>query len=380
MTTYKVFFKLIKSRIGSIALYFVIFAVLTMILSSPSSNEQTHFEESELAVTIIDRDNSTLSKALTAHIDNSQELVGVEDNKEAWTDALFIRDTEYILIIPEGFEADTLAGNTDLLSNYKLPGSTAGTFIDMQVDEYMKTLTTFIDLGASLDKAIESTSDAFSVSGEVTLTGTEKMSTYEQPAHYYFFQYLPYIFICMVINGLGPVLMTFRKSEIKKRVDCSSTPLTSRNIMIIVSSIAFSLLLWVLFMLLGVTQYSEFVLTKDYLLLTLISLMYMVMSLAMTYLTIHFVKNENVLNMVSNIFGLGSSFLCGIFVPQELLGESVLAVGQFLPPYWYLDAMHNVTDGNMSGYCVDMFILIGYTLAFLAIALAASKQTARARS
>lgn len=380
MTTYKVFFKIVKSRIGSIALYFIIFAVLTFILSAPSSNEQTYFKESEMSVTIIDRDNSSLSKALTAHIDASQKLVDVEDNKEAWTDALFIRETEYILIIPEGFEENTLAGKSDLLSNYKLPGSTSGTFIDMQIDEYMKTLTTFIDLDETLDSAIESTETAFSVSGEVVITDVSASADGEQPAHYYFFQYLPYIFICMVINGLGPVLMTFRKTELRKRLNCSATPLASRNLKLVISSIAFSIILWCLFMILGITQYFEIIMTKDYLLLTLNSLVYMVMTLAMTYLTIHFVKNENVLNMVSNIFGLGSSFLCGIFVPQDLLGESVLFVAQFLPPYWYLDAMNNITDGNMSGYLMDMLILSGYTLAFLSIALVASKQTARVRS
>ena len=247
----------------------------------------------------------------------------------------------------------------------------------MQVDEYLKTFTTLVSLGKTLDEAIESASDTFSVSGEVTLTGIAKADINTKPAHYYFFQYLPYIFICMVINGLGPVLMTFRKTELKKRIDCSATPLTSRNLKLIVASIAFSLILWCLFMLLGITQYSDIVATKDYLLLTINSLIFMILTLAMTYLIIHFVKNENVLNMVSNIFGLGSSFLCGIFVPQELLGEGVLFVGQFLPPYWYLDAMNNITDGNMNGYVVDMLILLGYTLAFLAIALVASKQTAR---
>ena len=30
------------------------------------------------------------------------------------------------------------------------------------------------------------------------------------------------------------------------------------------------------------------------------------------------------------------SFLCGIFVPQNLLSDGVLAVGKFLPAYWYI--------------------------------------------
>ena len=32
------------------------------------------------------------------------------------------------------------------------------------------------------------------------------------------------------------------------------------------------------------------------------------------------------------------SFLCGIFVPQSMLSDSVLKAGQFLPAYWYVRA------------------------------------------
>ena len=54
--------------------------------------------------------------------------------------------------------------------------------------------------------------------------------------------------------------------------------------------------------------------------------------------------------MIANILGLGMSFLCGIFVPQAFLGNTVLAIGRFLPAYWY------VRITNMFGsYANDVF-------------------------
>lgn len=133
-------------------------------------------------------------------------------------------------------------------------------------------------------------------------------------------------------------------------------------------------------MILGVIQNHELIFTRDYLLLMLNSLVYIIMVLAFTYMIIHFVKDANVLNMISNVFGLGSSFLCGIFVPQYLLGDGVMFIAQFLPPYWYLEAMNNIATGNVTGYIIDLFIILGYTLAFLVIAMVASKQTANANA
>lgn len=44
-------------------------------------------------------------------------------------------------------------------------------------------------------------------------------------------------------------------------------------------------------------------------------------------------------NAIVNTVSLGSSFLCGVFVQQELLGETVPSIARFLPAYWYVKAV-----------------------------------------
>jgi ABC-2 type transport system permease protein len=60
--------------------------------------------------------------------------------------------------------------------------------------------------------------------------------------------------------------------------------------------------------------------------------------------------------MITNIVSLSMSFLCGVFVPQWLLGDGVLTVARFLPFYWSVYA-NNMTYAS-SGVSFDMHELM----------------------
>ena len=48
----------------------------------------------------------------------------------------------------------------------------------------------------------------------------------------------------------------------------------------------------------------------------------------------------------TNVVGLSFSFLGGIFVPIEYLGSGAKVIGQFLPTYWYSEAMTRIKTGG----------------------------------
>lgn len=61
----------------------------------------------------------------------------------------------------------------------------------------------------------------------------------------------------------------------------------------------------------------------------------MAVALSLSYLIGLFVKNSNMLSGIANILSLGMCFLCGVFVPMNVMDRNVLKVSQFLPVYWY---------------------------------------------
>lgn len=49
------------------------------------------------------------------------------------------------------------------------------------------------------------------------------------------------------------------------------------------------------------------------------------------------IKNKDIINSIINVIALGSSFLCGAFVPIEFLPDSVLKIAHILPSYYFIN-------------------------------------------
>ena len=48
--------------------------------------------------------------------------------------------------------------------------------------------------------------------------------------------------------------------------------------------------------------------------------------------------------VITQVLSIGMSFLCGIFIPMEVLSDKVLSVARFLPAYWYVKANNMIAD------------------------------------
>ena len=61
----------------------------------------------------------------------------------------------------------------------------------------------------------------------------------------------------------------------------------------------------------------------------------MLSSLEVAFIIGVMVKSEMQINTVSTPVSLGICFLCGVFVPLNVMGAQTKAVAKFLPIYWY---------------------------------------------
>jgi ABC-2 type transport system permease protein len=72
------------------------------------------------------------------------------------------------------------------------------------------------------------------------------------------------------------------------------------------------------------------------------------------------------------------SFLCGIFVPQQLLGDNLLSVSMFLPLYWYIKNHNMIFGYSDESFLQETFwkyagIQLLFIAALFSIALVTSK-------
>lgn len=383
MQVFNLFFKIAKKRIISAAVYLMLFIILTIMMSANAKdNNEKNFTVSSLDICIIDRDNSTASKSLTNFLGTSHNIVDLKtEDRDILQDNLYYQNIDYILTIEKNFEQKLISGETQNLVSYsQLFDSISSHFAGQQINEYIDTMNLYLAGGFSLNDALSKTTSSLLNTSEITMIDFENKSVSSSDTIFYYFQYVPYVMLSMLIVGLAPILITFRKKDVKSRIDCSSLTLRSKNIQLTLGCIVYGLALWGLFIILG-GFFSGFdiLFSTNGILCIINSLLFLMVSIAITLLVSTITLSDNVLNMISNIIGLGMSFLCGIFVPQWLLGHTVISIARFLPAYWYIKVNNMISgfSGDKMSYS-DYWIYIGiqgiFFVATMSIYFVASKQ------
>ncbi len=381
MTAFSSYLKILKKNIGGVIIYVALFMVITMLFSSFGKDTvDPSFTMKKLNIAVIDRDNTELSKGFKDYIGSIHNIVDIEDKMETLQDNLFYRNISYILIIPKGYEAKLSQGNLDhLVENVKVPNSFEGIFADQQVDQYLKTVSSYLKAGYEPMKALTLSIESLKKATEVTMLNANSETTQQQTdIMFFFFQYMAFVLISIILIGLCPILLVFNQTDLKKRIDVSSLSLKVKNRQLILFSLFFSIAIWLAFVVLSIIMNGTKLLTTAGLLCMINSFIFTLVCLSITYLASLLIKSKNAISIISNVVGLGMSFICGVFVPQSIMSEQVLSASRVLPAYWYMHA-HNIianytgSTTQLKTIIADFGILFGFALAILAISLVVSK-------
>ena len=381
MQVFKAFFTIAKKRLNAVIIYFIIYAVICVLFAFTGQDSYTdYFQASALYVTIADEDDSAASRALTSYLASIHNVTEFDGDKEYLLDQIYYRTLDYSLTIPAGFEEKLLVGDTnELLSTMMIPGSTRGQYVDQQITLYLQTLQLYLANGYSMDTAIEKTDTSVACVPEVKVISFHGEESSTNSSAFYFFQYLPYIFICMLFAGMAPILVTMNGSGLKERTACSALPSRKRTAQLSLGCTLYSLVVWGLFLLLYFVLYQKDALQANAGYAILNSFVFLLFAVATALLISYFTPNDNTVNMLANIIGLGMAFLCGVFVPQSMLPDSVLSVAKFLPAYWYVRA-NDMLGGfgkevfDMEFYWLCIGIQLLFTVAIFAVTMVFSKQ------
>ena len=351
MQVFKTYMKILIKNLPGTLLYIGIFAVMLIIMST-TNNSSTGYSDVTLSVGIIDEDQSDASAALQAYIEKTNDVVSVEQNKEWILDALFYEKIDYVLIIQNGYEDKLSQGITkELFQNYQLPGSYSSTLFEQTLDEYVKTACAYLTGGTDLNAALENADEALALEIPVTKeTFTEENTTNFSDAYAYFYQFLAYILIGIFMNSVCPVLLILNRKELKNRVNSSCISQMSVTFQTMLGSAVVFFGVWILLVIIS-TIVGGGALDKMSMLAILNSFVYMLVAAGIALLSSALISDKNIVNVVTNVVGLGMSFLCGVFVPQSLLGDGVLMAARFLPAYWYV-RVNNMLAG-ISGEIYD---------------------------
>lgn len=374
MQVYKTFLKIALRNISSSIMYFAIFTSLAFIIpKAQGSKSVISYSSEKVSVGIVDRDNTDISKALYGFVDEHHNIKELLPDEEAWADDLFYHNVDYILVIEKGFSEKLASGDYEaMLTAYQSPTSNSSYIVNNQVESFLGNLSLFLKNDMSLSEATAQATEIAAVEASVVLPDNSDAHVTNSPISM-FFTFVPYIMICILINSLGPSLIIWNRPEIRTRTEISSLPALKRNMGMIAAVATFAMVIFGIFMSIASNAFKKDFFAKVGLYYTLNTFVYLLVCLALTYLIAQFTKKLQMLSVWSNVIGLSTSFLCGVFVGRALLPDKVVSFSRCLPTYWYINVTEELRSfsGTLSANAYrSMGVQLLFAVAIFAIAMA----------
>ena len=366
MQVFKTFIKVMKKRLHISMIYIIIFIVIGIVMTA-SSSDKSGFSDTKLSVSIRELDDTDASRALADYIGNNNEIVKVRNNKDSIMDAVFYRRADIILTVNKGYSEKIANGETTgLFSDYRVPGSYSAELFDSQINRYVKMITACTAGGMEINEATAKTAELAEKEIKVEKLNFSENSNVEFGDNImFYYQYLAYILLAIMISGLCPVLLVITRKDIRNRTSCSCLSEVSRMAQIVLGTVIFAVGLYLLLTVVALFLYRSQMLNSKGLFAMLNGFVYLIFTTMLAILISVISPGGKVIDMIANVVSLGMSFLCGVFVPQSVLSETVLNIGKFLPAYWYIKANNMIAGigGEIFGMRKYM-ICIGIELAF----------------
>lgn len=340
MTVYKGYLKLWSKELHLVFLYFTIFMSVGLMMQFAASRKQEESYASEqLDIAVIDEDGGELAKGLKEYLGNLHNIRDIGETAKEIQEALFYRKVKYVVTIPENFERGFLERG-EKLKTTKVPGSEQEVYLDSQIDTFLNGVRVYTAGGYSVSEAIGHVKNIEKNKAEVNMLANNGAGGMKA-SYVYLFQYFPYIMLAVLGYSSG-VLISFRRKEIRQRMYCSSKSVIRQNMAGGAAFVTIGGIIWAVCMAIVLAMSGkEFLKSANIGYYLLNSLVMVLVALAVAFMLGMFARDnathsgDHNLSAVVNVISLGMSFLCGVFVPLEVLGKEVKAVAQFLPVYWY---------------------------------------------
>ncbi|MDP4179300.1 MAG: ABC transporter permease [Bacillota bacterium] len=383
MQVYKAFFKIIYKNLSQIMIYVFVFVFFAIILSKVYTNPaKTVFTESKVNVVFINYDkNSKLVQGLKDYLGKNVNYINISDDTQKLQDALFFRQVEYIIKVPSGFTDNLLSGKSVKLEKTTVPSSTSGILIDNVIDKYLNTATIYNNniKDLSQEQLVSYINQDLSQNTDVKINNPTDLKFKNDNCSYYY-NYLAYSLFAILILGISSVMMVFNDTNLRKRNYCSPVKLRNINFQMILGTFSFAIISWIIMISASFIFYGSFMITKNGLLMLLNSFIFTLTALSISFLIGNILNSKPAMSAAANVVSLGSCFISGVFVPQELLSKTVLKIASFTPTYWFVKS--NNTIGNLTNFNTEnllpifnnMLIMIAFASAILMITLVIIKQ------
>ena len=346
MSVFNAILKSTKACLVSIIVYFSVFVLFGNISArATATTKDTMFEDSIVKVAITDNDNSVLSRGLVEYLKETEDVVDPQTTSiKEMNDNVRFLIYDYALIIPDDFSERVKNGETENLLEYVAPGATAPQFLlTEKIRTYMQDVMVYLNSGYSEDESIALTKENMIKLSDTKASIMDNADENHRSFYTGMFTFNGYTLMMILCISISSVLSFTKDVDVKNRISVSGMHFKTRNFATIAAvfciGIVITAAVTVVVGLMGLSDTNgKFI----FYCIDVIALM--LVGLGMAYMISAITTNENIINMVTNMFVLSMSFFCGVFIDIQFLSPAIVKFAHFLPLYWYTAAIRLIND------------------------------------
>ncbi len=377
MTVFRTFLKVLKSCKIPIILYTVLLIVFGGVNTKTEDNSMS-FTASKPDVLVINNDkNEGITKNLVEYIEKNSNIADIENNEDAINDAIFYRDVNYVIYIPENFNSEFLAGKNPELKT-KSTGDYYSSLAEMMLERYIKVANIYVSQFNDEEEIIKNINETLDKQTQIEITSKLDTDSLSKATRYFDFANYTILAGCIYIICL--ILSSFRAENIKRRTMVSSTNYKKFNRKLLISNSLFAIVLWLFYVIVGIILIGDIMLTNNGIILIVNSFVFTISALTLGFCIGNMINNKNAVNGIVNVVSLGTSFLCGSFVPAQYLPDFVLKIAHIFPSYYYI---HNnelvgklevINIETLKPILINMGIMLVFSIIFVILSNIFSKK------
>lgn len=382
MPVFKLCLKIFKKNLPIMMIYVVVFlAVSALIAGANQTTNEKGFSQTKTNIAFFSEDDSALVAGLKADLGQIANFVDLPDTTESIQDALYYRSVVYIVRVPADFTQKFMNGEAVTLGKTVIPNATESVYVDLKINQYLKvaSLYTATNKNITPEELVTFVAKDLENTAKVDLKTAVKETKNQSYATFYF-NYLAYSLFAVLVLGISTIILVFNNQQLRQRNACAPMSVGKVNLQFVLANALFSIIAWLIMVMFCIVLDIKNSNMTNTALFLLNSFVFALCAASISFLIGSLAKNRESISAITNVVALGPSFISGVFVPQEMLGDSVLRIASFTPTYWYVKA--NNIIGSLSTFNMDsmgsMFqyigVELGFTVAFLALALVVGKR------
>lgn len=377
MIVFKTILKILNKLKGLIILYTVMLISVTLV--NQTSDNVDSFEEVKPSVIIVNNDKSKngVTNHFIKYLENHMEVKDIDTgNEEKIDDALFYRDVSLVVYIPDGF-GDDLLDSKDVSVEYKISGDKGSSYGKMLVQNYFDSFNIYNNYYDG-DELFDRLDNALNL--DVNVEVKSKLDTNSLSRMARFFNFLNYAILAGCVYSISMILASLKSENVRKRTIVSSYDYKKYNRIVLGACSIVIIGMWLLYMILALIIFKDLFISMNGLWYVINSFVFSLCSLCIGFLIGNITQNKGAISGIVNVVSLGSSFLCGCFVPFEFMPDYVIKIAHIFPTYYFvinneaLKVMDNFSLSSVSPLILNMGIVLIFGVCFVIITNYVSKK------